>query len=262
MSDPSSATTQARGVQHPRTFVWGAGLVLGVTMSAIVSSFLIGTAVSSIASDRMAPWILGRAAGISSYVLLVALVVMGLLLSHPRRAQWNRPSSATRIRIHVSLSVFTLVFVVLHIVVLATDKYAGVGWWGSFVPMGSSYRPVAVTLGVIGMYAGLASGLTAAFAGRVSQRIWWPLHKVAIVSLVLVWLHGVLAGVDTPILLGMYILTGAAVLLLAISRYVAKSTNDDVAKLAADQAQELILHSDKPHERGASGRRSADGRFL
>ena len=106
------------------------------------------------------------------------------------------------------------------------------------------------------------AGLTAALAGRVSQRIWWPIHKVAIVSLILVWIHGVLAGVDTPALLGMYLVTGLAVLLLAISRYVTKSTNDELADLAAEQAQELILHPTKAQQRGAAGRRSADGRFL
>ena len=58
---------------------------------------------------------------------------------------------------------------VLHIVVLATDKYAGVGWWGSFVPMGATYRPLPVTLGVIGLYAGLAAGITAAVKARFPQ---------------------------------------------------------------------------------------------
>ena len=67
--------------------------------------------------------------------------------SRTRTRPLRRPSSAVRIRTHVSLSVFTLVFTVLHIVVLATDKYAGVGWWGAFVPMGSTYRPLPVTLG-------------------------------------------------------------------------------------------------------------------
>jgi predicted ferric reductase len=253
----SRATDVSAGGPTARNVAWGAGLVLSVTLSAVVTSALIGLAVSSIATDRMAPWILGRAAGITSYLLLASVVILGLLLSHPRRAQWSRPSSATRIRIHVSLSVFTLVFVVLHIVVLATDKYAGVGWWGSFVPMGSSYRPVAVTLGVIGLYAGLAAGLTAALAGRVSHRVWWPLHKVAIVSLILVWLHGVLAGIDAPTLMGMYVLTGAAVLLLAISRYVAKTSNDGVAELAAAPVHEVVLKQSG----GTRSRRSSDGRF-
>jgi len=257
MSSPTEVTNSSTG----RDVAWGVGLVAAVTLSAVVTSALIGLAVSSVATDRMAPWIIGRAAGITSYLLLLALVILGLLLSHPRRAQWAKPSSATRIRIHVSLSVFTLVFVVLHIVVLATDKYAGVGWWGSFVPMGSSYRPVAVTLGVIGMYAGFAAGLTAALAGRVSHRVWWPIHKVAIIALILVWLHGVLAGIDAPTLFGMYIVTGGAVLLLAISRYVAKSVNDEVAELAAAPVHEVILKPAGNQPSASRARRSSDGRF-
>ncbi|CAB4954553.1 unannotated protein [freshwater metagenome] len=215
------------------------GLVMLVTGSAVVTSWLIGLAVSAVVGDRMAPWILGRAAGITSYLLLVGLVLFGLVLSHPHRARWRRPSVATRIRTHVSLSVFTLVFTVLHIVVLATDKYAGVGWWGSFVPMGSTYRPLPVTLGVIGLYSGLLAGITAALAGRIARRVWWPIHKIAIISLLLVWLHGVLAGIDTPAMLSLYVVTGVAVLVLAVSRYTTSSVRDEVAELAGRRATEI-----------------------
>jgi len=62
-----------------------------------------------VSGDRNALWILGRAAGLSSYVLLVLLVAMGLVLSHPGRARIRHPSTATRIRLHVSLAAFTLV---------------------------------------------------------------------------------------------------------------------------------------------------------
>jgi hypothetical protein len=141
----------------------------------------------------------------------------------------------------VSLSVFTLVFTVLHIVVLATDKYAGVGWWGTFVPMGSTYRPLPVTLGVIALWAGLAAGLTAALAGRISRRAWWPIHKVAIVSLALVWLHGILAGIDTPVLLAMYVVTGALVVFVAVSRYTTSTTRSEVAELAAVRATQVAV---------------------
>jgi len=120
--------------------------------------------------------------------------------------------------------------------VLATDKYAGVGWWGTFVPMGSTYRPLPVTLGVIALWAGLAAGLTAALAGRISRRAWWPIHKVAILSLVLVWLHGIFAGIDTPVLLAMYIVTGGLVVFVAVSRYTTSTTRSEVAELAAVRA--------------------------
>jgi hypothetical protein len=207
---------------------------LGVAVSSGVSAWLVGQAVLGVSGNKQAPWILGRAAGVTSYLLLVALVAMGLVLSHPWRSRITRPSSATRIRAHVSLAVFTLAFIVLHVVVLATDSYAGVGWRGSLVPMGASYRPVPVTLGLIGAYAGLLAGLTAGLAGRLALRIWWPIHKVAAVSLVLVWLHGLLAGSDAAMLRGLYLGTGALVALLALSRYAARTPADRVDELTRD----------------------------
>lgn len=208
-----------------------AAVTLGVAVSAAVSAWLVGVGIQRVVGDRNAPWILGRAAGVTSYLLLVVLVAMGLLLSHPWRTRWSRPSTATRIRVHVSLAVFTLAFVVLHVVVLATDTYAGVGSRGTFVPMGASYRPVPVTLGVIGLYAGVLAGLTAALAGRLPLRVWWPVHKVAALSLVLVWLHGVQAGSDSALLSWVYIGTGLAVALLALSRYAARTPADRFAEL-------------------------------
>jgi hypothetical protein len=207
------------------------GLILAVMASAGLTGLLIGLAARSVAGNRMAPWIVGRAAGVTSYLLLVALVLMGLFLSHPWRSRFRRPSTANRIRLHIVLSVFTLVFTVLHIIVLATDHYAGVGWWGALLPMRASYRPVAVTLGVVGTWSGLAAGVTAALAGRLPFRLWWPIHKVAGVSLVLVWVHGVLGGRDTQVLLWLYLATGAIVVFVAISRYAARTHADHVAEL-------------------------------
>ncbi len=202
-----------------------------IVFSSILTCWLVGTAALSLAGNRNAPWILGRAAGITSYILLIALVTLGLLLSHPRRSRIVRPSATTRIRTHVALAVFTLVFTVLHVVVLATDSYAGVGIFGSLVPMGSTYRPVPVTLGVIGLYAGLLAGLTASLAGRFIGRIWWPIHKVSAISLVLVWGHGFLAGSDSPVMQSFYIATAALVVGVGISRYVAKTPSDLVDDL-------------------------------
>jgi hypothetical protein len=212
-----------------------AGLVvLGTTASAGVTGWLVGGTASSVAGNHNAPWIIGRAAGLSSYLLLVALVATGLVLSHPGRARLRRPRAATRIRLHVSLAVFTLALTVLHVVVLATDSYAHVGWHGALVPMGSAYRPVPVTLGVIGSYAGLLAGVTASLSGRrLVSRAWWPIHKVASVSLLLVWVHGVAAGIDTPSLLGLYLVTGAGVLALAVWRYLARTPAELVDEVAS-----------------------------
>ncbi len=216
--------------------LWRLLTVAAVAAGAAVSAALVGWAVQQVSGRQDATWVLGRAAGVTSYLLMVALVGLGLLLSHPWRSRLRRPSPVTRIRVHATLAVFTLSFTVLHVVVLAMDSYAGVGTRGALLPLASTYRPVPVTLGLLGAYAGILAGVTAAFAGRLTARIWWPLHKVSAASLVLVWLHGVLAGSDAAAWRLLYIGTGGALVLLAISRYVTTTPADRVAALVAPAA--------------------------
>jgi predicted ferric reductase len=156
------------------------------------------------------------------------------VLAHPWSRHLHRPSPRTRLTLHVSLATFTLVFTVLHIVVLVLDPWAKVGVLGALLPMASGYRPVAVTLGVLALWAGLVAGLTAALAGRFAIRVWWPIHKVAAASLVLVWAHSVLAGSDVVALQGFYLATGCAVVALAVTRYSARTPADRVAELTQD----------------------------
>lgn len=208
-----------------------AAVVLAVMLSAGVSGALIGRSAQAVAGNRMAPWIIGRAAGICSYLLLATLVLSGLVLSHPWRSRLQRPTTASRIRLHIALASFTLIFTVLHIVVLATDRYAGIGWTGTLLPMHASYRPVATTLGLIGLWSGLLAGITAHFAGRLPLLVWWPIHKAASMGLILVWLHGVLGGGDTRALLVMYVVSGGLVAAVAASRYAARTPADRVAEL-------------------------------
>ncbi|HEX2904808.1 MAG TPA: hypothetical protein VHO01_15255 [Jatrophihabitans sp.] len=191
-----------------------------MALSSALTAGLVGLVAQRLAHDRMAPWVLGRAGGVLAYLLLVALVSSGLLLSHPARFRY-RIGPAQRIRLHALLAALTASFTVLHVIALSIDRYAGVGWWGALVPAGSSYRPVPVSLGVLGLWSGAAAGLTAAGAGRLPRRIWWPLHKLAAVSLVLCWLHATLAGSDASALRWYYIGSALPVIALAMSRYAA-----------------------------------------
>jgi hypothetical protein len=185
--------------------------------------------------------LLARSAGISSYLLLVLLVLSGLLLSHPWSSRWRWPSPAARIRTHVSLAAATLSFTTVHVVMWATDDDGGVGWWGALVPWGSSYRPFYVTLGVLGLYAGLLAGVTASLAGRFSLRAWWPIHKVSVVALMLVWGH-TLGGLDAPALVVVYVVTGVLLIAVAASRHAVRHHRAHAEDLAAVEARELLLH--------------------
>ena len=229
-----STDLRSRAAATARTAARTAAALAVLTGCGWATAWLLGRAATTVAGDHNAPWIVGRASGITSYLLLVAVVAMGLALSHPWRTRYRRPSTVARIRAHAVLATFTLAFTVLHVVVLANDSYAGVGWQGALLPMGASYRPVPVTLGVIGLYSGLLSGVTASLAGRLTARWWWPLHKVSALALVLVWLHGLFSGSDSAALTTLYVVTGGAVVALAVSRYVATTPGDRVAALVAE----------------------------
>ena len=221
MSDP-------RAVPKPLAVI---GAVLAVIAGAATLGFVAWLLLDAVHGPQSVSWLLGRASGVASYVLLVALVSTGLILSHPWSRALRRPSAATRLALHVSLATFTLVFVALHIVVLATDPWAHVGWRGALLPLASAYRPVSVTLGVLAFWSGLITGLTARLAGSIAAQIWWPVHKVAVGMLVLVWGHSVLAGTDVVALRGFYLASGFAVVGLAVTRYAARTPTDQVAEL-------------------------------
>src|SRR6476661_4262087 len=165
--------------------------------ACVVTSLWVYVGISDrLRGNEAAPWMLARASGFTSYLLMMSLVLVGLLLAHPGATRLRGLNRATRLRIHIALATFTLAFTTLHVVVLALDPFAGLGWRGALLPMAAGYRPVAVTLGVLAVWSALLSGLTAALAGRLTLRIWWPIHKVAVVAFGLAWAHGLLAGTD------------------------------------------------------------------
>ena len=165
------------------------------------------------------PWITGRALGIAGYLSLCALVAMGIWIRHPARLRWPIVHSETRLRLHSTLATATIALVAGHLVSLASDKYAGVGWVGAFVPGLSKYRTFAVSLGVIALFFMVLLSVTARTAGRRGSRHWHLYHRFATGTFVLIWFHGVLAGTDTAALRILYVATGVGVGALAISRY-------------------------------------------
>jgi hypothetical protein len=191
-----------------------------VAVAATAAGYVISRMFGASFTLQMLPWIAGRGLGLASYVALVVLTATGLWLRHPLRLRMQRPSAAVLLWTHAASAAATLVLVVGHMVALALDTYAGVGWSGTFVPGQSAYRPLAVGLGTIGLYVGILTGGSVLLAGGLLGRHWLPIHRMAVVAFVLVWCHGVLAGTDTLRLRAMYLATGLALTVLAVSRRV------------------------------------------
>jgi sulfoxide reductase heme-binding subunit YedZ len=163
------------------------------------------------------PWIAARALGVTAYLLLALQVVSGLLLSHPRNAAAWRKTRQT-FPWHELLTVFTGAFLVLHIVLLAIDPFAKVGVLGALVPGFSGYRPPAVAIGTVALYAMIFTAVTAKWTKLLPGGWWLKVHRFAAVTFLMVWVHAVLAGTDGGALTPLYLATGLPVLALVVHR--------------------------------------------
>jgi hypothetical protein len=197
-----------------------------VLFGAMTAGWAVGWLGIHVANDSQPKWLLARISGLAAMTLLTGLVSLGLALAHPRGTALRSINRKTLLSVHIGLAAFTAAFIALHVVVLALDQYAGVGWVGVALPLGATYRPIPVTLGWLALYAGLAAGITARFAGRLG-RVWWPIHRVAILVYAAAWLHGVLAGSDSAALGLIYAGSLVLVLSIAASRYL----TDPIRKL-------------------------------
>lgn len=222
-----------------------AALVALVAASAAVIGIALGLVIVAMQGSDAGMWLMARASGITAYLLLTLVTITGLVLAHPQRAAWRWWSPATRIRTHVVLTVFTLAFIVVHVVVLALDPWAKVGWAGALLPFGAEYRPLPVTLGLLSLWAGLIAGVSAGLAGRFAGRWWRPLHRLAGVAWILAWVHGVLAGSDTVALAAMYGLTGIAVIVVATWRYAQarhRTRHPRARRVTVDSRRAVAVH--------------------
>jgi len=195
------------------------GFVLGVSLGL---GYVIASRSGSLLHNKMLPWIMGRTMGVAAYLTLTALVAAGIWLRHPWRTTFRVPTPETLVRAHVALAAATVVLLIGHMTSLALDKYAGVGWSGTFVPWHAQYRPTAVALGTLAFYAMVLVAGTAVLAGSIARRVWFPIHSVSAAIFCLCVVHGVLAGSDGHALRWIYVATGALVVVVQVTRWTAR----------------------------------------
>jgi predicted ferric reductase len=189
-------------------------IVVAITMGILYATDQILPATSDYQAE-MRVWMAARATGIVTLVLLAAVVVFGILLSHPEQARWKQ---AKRVfPWHESLWVFVASFLAVHVASIVIDPYAGVGLAGAFVPGLSEYRSVPVALGVFAMYAFLVTVLTARVTSLLPRGLWLKLHRLSAVVLGLSWGHGVLAGTDSEAIRPLY--WGIAIVVIGAAAY-------------------------------------------
>ena len=143
----------------------------------------------------MTTWIILRAAGIGAYVMLFGSVAFGLVATSAPFGKRIAKQSATLI--HQFLSTVGLVLLGVHIGGLLLDSYIHFGAKEVLVPLASTYRPFAVALGVLGMYAMVLVLVSSWVRRQYSPKLWRTLHMAAVPAFGLCLLHGLFAGADS-----------------------------------------------------------------
>ena len=185
------------------------------------------------------PWIAGRALGVTAYLLLALQVGLGLVLSHPRNtAAWRTTRQV--LPWHELVTVFVWAFLILHIVLMAIDPWANVGWVGALVPGLSEYRMPAIAIGTVAVYAMLFTAITAKWTKLLPAGWWLKVHRLSALVFLATWVHSVLAGTDTGALTPLYLATGLPILLGVAHRWWTSRVQPRREEQPATSAQSLV----------------------
>jgi len=167
-------------------------------------------------------WYAARAAGVVAYVLLTAVVLVGLTLAGKLTMKTWPKFAVTDL--HRFGSLLVGVFIGIHVLTIALDTYTPFSVTQLVVPFASSYRPVWVALGIVSTELLIAVAVTNALRGRIPYRWWRRAHFATF----LVWagatVHGIGAGTDSGALWlsTIYVVAVASVLAALAWRILAK----------------------------------------
>ena len=166
-------------------------------------------------------WYLGRSSGFTAFWLLFASVAMGLAVSsRVFDGMFARPWV---FEFHKFLSIFVLLMMVFHALIMIPDPYAKFSFKQMLVPFESQYRANAVALGIITLYGSVVITATFYLKGLLGQKSWRLVHYATFALFVMALAHGLWAGADTKkaYVQYSYLASAAAVLFLTFFRILA-----------------------------------------
>ena len=150
----------------------------------------------------MTLWYLARALGFVALLAFTASTALGALATTAPRTAVGRRDRLVRQLVHRSVAVLGLVTLTLHAAAIVADAFVDVSLPSTLVPFTAGYRPVAVGLGTLGLWAIVMTAVSGASRGRLAAsaavaRRWRVVHRLAYLGWALSLAHGLLAGTDT-----------------------------------------------------------------
>ena len=188
-------------------------------------------------------WFATRGSGIVSLILFSAVACLGLLaVARAQSAAWPR---FLTVQLHRNLALVSVAFLGLHIITAILDPFTSLGLIAAVVPLASSYRPLAVSLGVISVDLALAVVLTSLVRERIGQRTWRAIHWAAYGAWPLAVLHTITAGSDSlaPWMLGVTAACVLAVSACLLWRVTTQTNRSRLASVTAGTADPVAVPS-------------------
>jgi sulfoxide reductase heme-binding subunit YedZ len=140
-------------------------------------------------------WYVNRSTGIVLVLLLTTAVLLGVW-STRGEAGGRLPRFVVQ-ALHRNIGLLTATMLAAHVVTAVLDEYVDIRWWQAVLPVGLSYDPLWLAVGIVALDLVLAVVLTSLVRDRLNQRTWRVVH----LSGYLVWVasvaHGLGIGTDS-----------------------------------------------------------------
>jgi methionine sulfoxide reductase heme-binding subunit len=120
---------------------------------------------------------------------------------------------------HQFISLLSIGFVLLHVLVLTVDRYLPYSAWQILIPFLSPYRPVWVGLGVISFYIIALVTITFYLRSRIGMNAFRAIHIASLFGYLGVTFHAFYAGTDTPLLAMQLLYRGTALVVIFFTVY-------------------------------------------
>jgi len=162
-------------------------------------------------------WYVTRSAGIIAYLLLWFSTVWGLAV--PSRLLTPVLEQTFTVDFHEFTSLLSIAFTILHVFVLAIDRYLPYTPLQILVPFLSPYRPFWVGAGVLGFYITLLVTITFYLRSRIGVKTFRSIHVLSLLGYLGVTLHGLYAGTDSPLVAMQLLYKGTALVVIFLTIY-------------------------------------------
>jgi sulfoxide reductase heme-binding subunit YedZ len=157
-------------------------------------------------------WYVARAAGVAAYLLLTAVVTLGMTMASKRPLKrW--PKFALE-DVHRFGGLLVGSFVAIHVVTIALDAYLPFSLSAILVPFVARYRTLYTALGIVAAELLLALAVTNRYRDRLPYAFWRRAHYLNLAVWTAATIHGLGSGTDrnTPWLLALFAASVALVL--------------------------------------------------